>query len=72
MKFINKLIIGSIVGVFSAGIAQAAEKWDMPMAYTDANFHTINGKLFADAVKVCTGGELEITVRDIREEQGSV
>ena len=39
-----------------------AEKWDMPMAYADSNFHTQNGKLFAEAVKVATGGELEIIV----------
>ena len=42
--------------------AMAAEKWDMPMAYADSNFHTQNGKLFAEAVNVCTGGELEIVV----------
>ena len=39
-----------------------AEKWDMPMAYADSNFHTQNGKLFAEAVRVATGGELEIIV----------
>ncbi len=62
MKLIKQLTIGSFALVFSAGMAQAAEKWDMPMAYNDGNFHTINGKLFAEAVNVCTGGELEITV----------
>ncbi|MEM7172716.1 MAG: TRAP transporter substrate-binding protein [Pseudomonadota bacterium] len=45
-----------------APIAGAAEKWDMPMAYADSNFHTENGKAFAEAVKVATGGELEIVV----------
>lgn len=45
-----------------ASYAHAAEKWDMPMAYNDANYHTINGKLFAQAVEVCTGGELKLTV----------
>ena len=39
-----------------------AEKWDMPMAYADSNFHTQNGKAFAEAVRVATGGELEIVV----------
>ncbi len=62
MTRVNKLIVGTIALVFSVGVAQAAEKWDMPMAYNDGNFHTINGKLFADAVKTCTGGDLEITV----------
>ncbi|MEO0822098.1 MAG: TRAP transporter substrate-binding protein [Pseudomonadota bacterium] len=40
----------------------AAESWDMPMAYADSNYHTQNGKLFAEAVGVCTGGDLTITV----------
>ncbi len=44
-----------------AGTAQA-ETWDMPMAYADGNYHTQNGKLFADAVTLCTGGEIEIQV----------
>ena len=39
-----------------------AEKWDMPMAYADSNFHTQNGKAFAEAVGVATGGKLEIVV----------
>ena len=34
----------------------------MPMAYADSNYHTRNGKLFAEAVGLCTGGELEIVV----------
>lgn len=40
----------------------SAEKWDMPMAYADSNYHTQNGKLFAEAVTTCTGGELEMVV----------
>jgi TRAP-type C4-dicarboxylate transport system substrate-binding protein len=32
------------------------------MAYADSNYHTQNGKLFAKAVGICTGGELEIVV----------
>lgn len=42
--------------------AAAAETWDMPMAYADGNYHTQNGKLFAQAVGLCTGGDLKITV----------
>lgn len=45
-----------------SGVALAAEKWDMPMAYADSNYHTQNGKLFAAAVTTCTGGELEVVV----------
>ncbi|MCP3689062.1 MAG: TRAP transporter substrate-binding protein [Gammaproteobacteria bacterium] len=62
MKFTNSVLAGSLAITLSAGMAIAGEKWDMPMAYNDGNFHTINGKLFADAVKTCTGGELDITV----------
>ncbi len=46
----------------TAGAATAAEKWDMPMAYSDSNFHTQNGKVFANCVRTGTGGELDITV----------
>ncbi len=45
-----------------AGTALAAEKWDMPMAYADGNFHTQNGKAFAECVKIGSRGELEIVV----------
>ncbi len=41
---------------------QAVEKWDMPMAYSATNFHSQNGVMFADAVRVATGGEIDITV----------
>jgi TRAP-type C4-dicarboxylate transport system substrate-binding protein len=46
----------------AAGTARAAEKWDMPMAYADSNFHTQNGKAFAEGVNIATGGKLEIVV----------
>ncbi len=62
MKLLTKMIAGSLALTFAAGVANAGEKWDMPMAYNDGNFHTKNGKLFAEAVTTCTGGELEITV----------
>ncbi len=58
------LITGAIVGAAMslATVAAQAEKWDMPMAYADSNFHTQNGKLFAEAVTIATGGKLEIVV----------
>ncbi len=62
MKLLAKMIAGSLALTFAAGGVNAGEKWDMPMAYNDGNFHTKNGKLFAEAVGACTGGELEITV----------
>ena len=46
----------------TASAALSAEKWDMPMAYSDSNFHTQNGKAFAQCVGTATGGEIEITV----------
>ena len=42
--------------------AVAAEKWDMPMAYSATNFHSENGVKFAECVTSGTGGEIEITV----------
>ncbi len=66
MKFVKKIALATAAVSFSVGAvtfgALAAEKWDMPMAYNDGNFHTKNGKLFAEAVGICTGGELTITV----------
>ena len=45
---------------FAALPAEAAEQWDMPMAYAASNYHSQNGALFAEAVTAATGGELEI------------
>ena len=59
MKWLTGLAAGLLL---AAGTTHATEKWDMPMAYADSNYHTQNGKLFAQAVGVCTGGELEIVV----------
>jgi TRAP-type C4-dicarboxylate transport system substrate-binding protein len=47
---------------FATNGVQAAEKWDMPMAYPESNFHTENGVAFAQCVADGTGGELEIVV----------
>ncbi|MGO1119086.1 TRAP transporter substrate-binding protein [Rhodovibrionaceae bacterium A322] len=54
--------VALVLAASLSGTALAAEKWDMPMAYSDGNFHTQNGKAFADAVTQATGGELEIVV----------
>ncbi len=50
------------LGLAATAPAMSAEEWDMPMAYADSNYHSQNGKLFAEAVGICTGGELTITV----------
>ena len=57
----KNLALGAL-GVLFFSAQASAEKWDMSMAYNDGNYHTINGKIFAQAVDTCTGGELKITV----------
>ena len=59
MKCLTGLAAGLLLW---ANAAHAAEKWNMPTAYEDANYHTQNAKLFAKAVGVCTGGKLDIVV----------
>lgn len=59
MKWLTGLAAGLLLWT---GAAHAAEKWNMPTAYSDANYHTQNAKLFAKAVDVCTGGKLQIVV----------
>jgi TRAP-type C4-dicarboxylate transport system substrate-binding protein len=63
MMMITRAVLGGAAAVLlAAGAATAAERWDMPMAYPDSNFHTENGKAFAACVGEATGGELEIVV----------
>lgn len=49
---------GLAIGLASA--AQAAEKWDMPMAYSATNFHSATGAEFAKCITTGTGGEIEV------------
>ncbi|MEH6625250.1 MAG: TRAP transporter substrate-binding protein [Motiliproteus sp.] len=60
----RKLITGlaSVTLVAAGSLAMATEKWDMPMAYTDSNFHTQNGKSFAAAINLATSGKLDVKV----------
>ncbi len=65
MSKLKNRILGAVIGATVMGLtafAAQAEKWDMPMAYSDSNFHTQNGKAFAEAVTMATGGKLEIVV----------
>ena len=57
-----KTFLGMTAAAVALAGASVAADWDMPMAYADSNFHSQNGKLFAEAVGVCTGGSLNITV----------
>jgi len=50
--------MGSAMTLF-ASVAQA-EKWDMPMAYSGSNFHSVTGAEFARCVTTGTGGDVEI------------
>lgn len=61
-SFSFALILLNIGIFFFAFSASAKEVWDMPMAYSNSNFHSKNGILFAKAVSICTGGELEIKI----------
>jgi TRAP-type C4-dicarboxylate transport system substrate-binding protein len=62
-KWLNSGLAAAVVAVVPLVAGPAtAERWDMPMAYADSNFHTENGKAFAEAVKVATSGKLEIVV----------
>ena len=56
------LVAGLALAAAAVQAAQAGERWDMPTAYADSNYHTQNARLFADAVGICTGGGLEIVV----------
>ncbi len=38
-----------------------AENWDMPMAYSGSNFHSVTGAEFAECVTTGTGGDISIT-----------
>lgn len=64
MKLTTKLMTGvatAAVALTGALPALAAEKWDMPMAYSASNFHSENGAEFAACVTEGTDGEIEIT-----------
>ena len=55
-------LIALTAAIAFSGTAALAEKWDMPMAYADSNYHSQTGKAFARCVGKGTGGEIEITV----------
>ena len=62
MKILKVLLGGLAAAVFalSGSYVAAAEKWDMPLAYSATNYHSINATAFADAITAATGGELEV------------
>ncbi|AWK88141.1 TRAP transporter substrate-binding protein [Azospirillum thermophilum] len=60
MKTFAALVAAGLAFGFST--AALAEKWDMPTAYPDGNYHTENIRRFAQDVKAATNGGLEITI----------
>ena len=57
-----KRLLGMTAAIALNAGAAMAEKWDMPMAYADSNYHSQTGKAFAKCVGTATGGEITITV----------
>ena len=60
MTKITNLLAATALTAATA-LPAAAEKWDMPMAYSASNFHSATGAEFAKCVTTGTGGEIEIT-----------
>ncbi len=54
------LLAAGTVALAMAATPIMAEKWDMPMAYSGSNFHSVTGAEFARCVTTGTGGEIEI------------
>ncbi|MEL6618659.1 MAG: TRAP transporter substrate-binding protein [Pseudomonadota bacterium] len=61
MTKITTLCAGVATATLLAMPAVAQEKWDLPMAYSGSNFHSVTGAEFAKCVTTGTGGEIEIT-----------
>ena len=57
-----KKLLGMTAAIALTAGAALADKWDMPMAYADSNYHSQTGKQFAKCVTTGTGGDIEITV----------
>lgn len=58
MKSLTVTLAASAVA--AVGTMASAEKWDMPMAYSGSNFHSVTGAQFASCVTTGTGGDIEI------------
>jgi len=65
MTLTRKLLTGTAMAAVALGAAApafAADKWDMPMAYSASNFHSVNGVAFAECVAAGTNGDITIEV----------
>ena len=60
MKLFKNILTALTVLLFSFNIGNAAEKWDMALAYGAGNFHSANATEFAKNVSDKSGGKLTI------------
>ena len=63
MKTLTRLMAATAISATATVTAQAGshgETWDMPMAYSATNFHSVTGAEFASCVTTGTGGAIEI------------
>ncbi len=56
----TSLILATALTAVAAAPA-VAETWDMPLAYTGSNFHSVTAAEFGECVTTGTGGDIEIT-----------
>ena len=57
-----KKLLALTATVALCGTAAMADKWDMPMAYADSNYHSQTGKEFAKCVTTATAERITIQV----------
>ncbi len=60
MSKLKAVMTATAATVALAATPVVAEKWDMPMAYSGSNFHSVTGAEFAQCVTTGTGGDIEI------------
>lgn len=60
MKYFKHIGVAGLAAL-TIGTAQAGEKWDLPMAYSGSNFHSVTGAEFARCITTGTGGDIEVT-----------
>ena len=59
MKKLTSLLAATALTA-AAAVPAMAEKWDMPLAYSGSNFHSVTAAEFGKCVTTGTGGEIEI------------
>lgn len=61
MKLAGPATTTTVLAIFVLNpAAQAAQKWDMPLAYPAGNFHSVNAAAFGACVKAGTAGDIDI------------